>query len=238
MKKIIVLISLVFSILGSIVSYADEWKQDSTGWQYVLNDGSSLRDRWFEEPGTDQFYHFDSNGYMQSGIVTVAGKEYYFNESGVLQTSTVIPDGRMSSSTGEIFNDVNDGVTFLLTWVTNVKVGNNITVSIGIKNICDKPITIKSNLKIYRNEKAKDLYLFNPDSYSFCEERTINPNETVGMNFIDQNMSEFYADEKSSIIIPVVIGNKEYSCYAKTRTKTTIHASAERLNEIGSVINQ
>lgn len=57
------------------------------------------------------------------------------------------------------------------------------------------------------------------------------------MNFIDHNISEFYADENSYIIIPVVIGNKEYSCYGKTRTKITIHSSAERLNEIGSVIN-
>jgi hypothetical protein len=52
MKKLIVLVSLVFSIFGSIVSYADEWKQDSAGWQYVLNDGSSLKYKWFKEPGT------------------------------------------------------------------------------------------------------------------------------------------------------------------------------------------
>lgn len=238
MKKLIVLVSLVFSIFGSIVSYADEWKQDSTGWQYVLNDGSSLKDRWFEDPGTSQNYHFDSNGYMQSGVVTVEGKEYYFNESGMLQTSVVIPDGRMSSSTGEIFKDVNDGVTFLITWATDVKVGNGKAVLIAIKNICDKPITIKSNLKIVRNEKMKDLYLFNPDSHSFYEERTINPNEAVGMNFVAPNISEFYTDETSFIVIPVVIGNKEYSCYVYTRTKITLHESTERLNEIGSVINR
>ncbi len=238
MKKLIVLVSLVFSIFGSIVSYADEWKQDSTGWQYVLNDGSSLRDKWFREPGTDQFYHFDSNGYMQTGIVTVDGKEYYFNELGVLQTSTVIPDGRMTASRGEIFSDVNDGVTFLITWATDVKVGNSKTVKIAIKNICDKPITIKSNLKIVRNEKMKDLYLFDPNSFSFYEEKTINPNEAVGMNFVAPNISEFYTDETSFIVIPVVIGNKEYSCYVYTRTKITFHESAERMNEIGSVINQ
>ncbi len=51
-EKFIVMVSLVFSVLGSIVSYADEWKQDSNGWQYVYNDGTVLRDNWFEDPET------------------------------------------------------------------------------------------------------------------------------------------------------------------------------------------
>jgi len=188
MKKFIAILSLVFSILGSIVSYADEWKQDSTGWQYVHNDGTVVKDSWFKDPDTGERYHFDSNGYMQLGIVNVEGIEYYFNEKGALLRNTLIPDGRIADCNGEIVNDVNDGVTFLLAWLPDVKVGNSKIITVSIKNICNKPIIIENECKIVTNEKVTTLYLYNPDTHGFYDERAINPNETVNMSFIDHNI--------------------------------------------------
>lgn len=78
-------------IYCSNVSYANEWKQDSTGWQYVRNDGTVVRDGWINTPESGEYYYFDSNGYMQTGIVNMEGKEYYFNDAGVIQTSVLIP---------------------------------------------------------------------------------------------------------------------------------------------------
>ena len=161
MKKFIVMVCLVFSVLGSIVSYADEWKQDSTGWQYVYNDGTVLRDNWFTDPETGEIYHFDSNGYMQTGIVNVEGKDRYFNDSGVLLVNGLIPDGRMADRNGEIINDVNDGVTFLVAWLPDMKVGNSKVVSVGIKNISNKPVTVKNNCNIKTNDKTTTLSLYN-----------------------------------------------------------------------------
>ena len=43
---------------------------------------------------------------LQLGIVNMDGKEYYFNDAGVLQTNVLIPDGRMSDRNREIIDDV------------------------------------------------------------------------------------------------------------------------------------
>ncbi len=231
MKKFIVIVSLFFSIMGSTVSYADEWKQDSTGWQYVHNDGTVVKDDWFKDPGTGEHYHFDANGYMQVGIVNVEGKDHYFNETGVLQRNTLIPDGRIADCNGEIINDVNDGVTFLLAWLTDVKVGNSKIVTVSIKNICNKPIIIKNLCNIVTNDKVTALYLYNPDESSFYDERTINPNETVNLSFIDRNVSEFYTDESSFIVLTTKIDNLLHLCYSDEHS-AVVHESQEELNVI------
>jgi hypothetical protein len=237
MKKLIVLVSLVFSIFGSIVSFADEWKQDSTGWKYVYNDGTFVKEKWFNNPGTDEYYHFDSNGYMQSGVVNLDGVEYYFNDSGVLQRNIILSDGRRTDDYGVMFSDVNDGITIQQVWLTNVKVGNSIGVTVGIKNICDKPITFKKYCNIIRDGNVTPLYLYDKDTKSFYEEKTINPNETIVLNYIDQNKSEFYTDESSYIELMLQIDNNLYKCTSKIRTLRILHASAEKLKELGYAIN-
>ncbi|MDF2889469.1 MAG: putative cell wall binding repeat [Lacrimispora sp.] len=230
MKKFIVMVSLVFSVLGSIVSYADEWKQDATGWQYVYNDGTILKDNWFTDPESGEEYHFDSNGYMQTGIVNINGKDHYFNDTGVLLVNGLIPDGRMADRNGEIINDVNDGVTFLVVWLPDVKVGNSKVVAVGIKNISNKPVTVKNKCDVTTNEKTTTLSLYNPDTHSFYDERTINPNETVNMSFINPNLSEFYMEESSSIMFPVQIDGKLILCYVNEHTAAIMHKSQEELN--------
>ncbi len=230
MKKFIVMMSLVFSVLSSIVSYADEWKQDSTGWQYVYNDGTVLKDNWFTDPETGEHYHFDSNGYMQTGIVNIEGKDRYFNDSGVLLVNGLIPDGRMADRNGEIINDVNDGVTFLVVWLSDVKVGNSKVISVGIKNISNKPVTVKNKCNITTNDKTTTLSLYNPDTHSFYNERTVNSNETVNMSFINPNLSEFYTDESSIIVFPVQIDGKELLCYVNEHVAVIMHKSQEELN--------
>jgi len=230
MKKFIVMVSLVFSVLGSIVSYADEWKQDSNGWQYVYNDGTVLRDNWFNDPETGEIYHFDSNGYMQTGIVNIEGKDRYFNDSGVLLVNGLIPDGRMADRNGEIINDVNDGVTFLVVWLSDTKVGNSKVISVGIKNISNKPVTVKNKCDITTNDKTTTLSLYNSDTHSFYNERTVNANETVNMSFINPNLSEFYTDESSMIVFPVQIDGKELLCYVNEHVAVIMHKSQEELN--------
>ena len=231
MKKFIVMVSLVFSVLGSIVSYADEWKQDSNGWQYVYNDGTVLRDNWFEDPETGVIYHFDSNGYMQTGIVNIEGKDHYFKDTGALLVNGLIPDGRMADRNGEIINDVNDGVTFLVAWLPDVKVGNSKIVSVGIKNISNKPVTVNNRCYITTNEKTTMLSLYNPDINSFYDERTINSNEMVNMSFVDPNFNEFYTDESSKIMFPTQTDGKQILCYVSEHVAVIMHKSQDELNK-------
>lgn len=231
MKKFIVMVSLLFSVLGSIVSYADEWKQDSNGWQYVYSDGTVLRDNWYNDPETGKNYHFDSNGYMQTGIVNIEGKDRYFKDSGELLVNGLIPDGRMADRNGEIFSDVNDGVTFMVAWLPDVKVGNSKIVSVGIKNIGNKSVTVKNRCDITTNEKTTMLSLYNPDTHGFYDERTINPNETVNMSFINPNLNEFYTDESSEIMFPVQIDGIQLFCYVNEHVSVIMHKSQEELNK-------
>ena len=62
------------------------------GWRYHNDGGQPAGDGWIQD-GTE-FYHTDGNGYMQTGWITVDGKEYYLDpESGAMYENTVTPDG-------------------------------------------------------------------------------------------------------------------------------------------------
>lgn len=237
MKKFIVLLSLMFSILGSIVSHADEWRQDSNGWQYVYSDGTFVKNSWLDDPGSGKRYHFDQNGYMQFGVVNVDGKEYYFNDAGELQRNRLIPDGRTLDYNGEIIDNVNDGITMLIAWISDVKVGNGKAISVGITNLCDKTITIKNDCRMISNGNVYTLYLYDVNTHGFYEEKTINPKEQVIMNFIDHNKSEFYIDKSSVLMLRMVINGSEYTCNTTGQNEYVLHASSEKLKELDREIN-
>ena len=46
MKKPIVLLTMLFSLLGSFTSLAGQWQQDETGWWYQNNNGSYPSNGW------------------------------------------------------------------------------------------------------------------------------------------------------------------------------------------------
>lgn len=94
---------------GELIEGSGEWKQK---WWYKRSDGSFPINEW-EKVG-DYWYHFDGNGYMQTGWINlegiwyylddeggcmqtgwqkIGGIWYYFNDSGGLLVDTVTPDG-------------------------------------------------------------------------------------------------------------------------------------------------
>lgn len=85
---------------------AGTWIQDEKGWWFKKIDGSYPKNEWIMN--NDIWYHFDENGYMQTGWLIIEntwyflkpdgamvsndwsfqdGKWYYFDTSGVMQTS-------------------------------------------------------------------------------------------------------------------------------------------------------
>ncbi len=58
------------------------WKKDSVGWCYLNSNGSMTKSAWVQDGG--KWYYLDANGYMVANkTVTISGKKYTFNASGV-----------------------------------------------------------------------------------------------------------------------------------------------------------
>lgn len=81
LKKIILCAVCAVSISASmsVTGFAD-WKCDSTGWWY--SEGSSWSTGW--RSIDNEWYLFDSSGYMLTGWAKTDNKWYYLNESGAM----------------------------------------------------------------------------------------------------------------------------------------------------------
>ncbi|GLC78663.1 hypothetical protein [Lacrimispora brassicae] len=230
MKKFIILLSLIFCLTGSIVSYAGGWTQDSKGWKYIEDNGAMLADTWFQDPSNKCYYHFDSNGYMSTGIVNIDGITFCFTKDGVLQFNGKTSDGRFVDGKGQVIDDVNDGYTFILSSMTENKVGYNRLLVMSIKNECNKPFTIKPTCWILREGQKKTLYLYDTETRTFCNERIIKPDETLTISYVvDSDISEFYVDESSRLQMYFVFNNEDFSCSGKLGIPNRGHYSEETL---------
>ena len=83
---------LLFTAAGSTATFAGTWNQEGTRWRCTGDDGFDLTSQWLEEPGTGLWYHFDENGYMETGWTQVNGESYYFDPSGAMLADRMAPD--------------------------------------------------------------------------------------------------------------------------------------------------
>ena len=68
------------------------WKENSDNtWSYTDSTGI-YSNKWFKE-NDGNWYYFNENGKMATGLVTVEGKKYYLNESGEMLKGWVCVDG-------------------------------------------------------------------------------------------------------------------------------------------------
>ena len=65
-----------------VVVITEGWKQVSGGWKYQKADGSFVTNAWKQISG--KWYHFDGNGYMQTGWYKEGTTYYYFKSNGVM----------------------------------------------------------------------------------------------------------------------------------------------------------
>ena len=94
MKKFRILLLaaiLVLSIGSTALAAGGTWFQNDNGWWYVNADGSSPAGEWAKIDG--KWYHFDRNGYMQTGWLKQNGHWYFLRSSGAMATGWVKVQG-------------------------------------------------------------------------------------------------------------------------------------------------
>lgn len=60
------------------------WVKKGNKWQYYNANGKIVKNSWKKLKG--EWYHFDKNGYMQTGLKKISGKWYYFEKDGEMET--------------------------------------------------------------------------------------------------------------------------------------------------------
>lgn len=91
MKRILkmLLCMMVFVIfIGTVSSFAGEWKTDDKGWWYVKDNGSYAAQEWITDNGKS--YYFNQDGYMVSNSWI---GDYYVGADGAMLVNTITPDG-------------------------------------------------------------------------------------------------------------------------------------------------
>ena len=78
---------------GSSAILRGRWIRAGTGWRYQYEDGNYAKNSWKYLDG--RWYHFDSEGFMQTGWILVGGNWYYLlPESGCMAVGYIrCPDG-------------------------------------------------------------------------------------------------------------------------------------------------
>ena len=91
---------------------AGTWIQDSTGWWFQYKDGSYPKDTWVQlgYNGNLEWYHFDGNGYMQTGWFTdVDGNRYFLHNVSDGTQGRMVTGWYMIEGNWFYFNPISDG---------------------------------------------------------------------------------------------------------------------------------
>ena len=64
------------------------WVAENGKWKYSNGDGTYAENCWRQIRG--QWYHFDGEGYMQTGWILDGGKWYYLNRDGIMETGWIL----------------------------------------------------------------------------------------------------------------------------------------------------
>ena len=70
----------------------DNWIQSTSGkWRYRLKDGTCVKSNWKQISG--KWYHFDADGWMQTGWLKDKGKWYWLKSSGEMASDELVRTG-------------------------------------------------------------------------------------------------------------------------------------------------
>lgn len=113
MKLIKIMVSGIFLSLGlSFSAHCAEWQQDAKGWWCVKDDGSFIKEDWLREG--DNWYYFNSEGYMATGWIKINNKWYYMDDKGVMLKNTT-KDGFNLAFDGSLLTSVRNQDKSILT---------------------------------------------------------------------------------------------------------------------------
>ena len=114
LKKLIAIVTVVTAILGLPLGTNAEWKKDSNGWWNTEGNSWSIGWRQID----NNWYYFDSKGYMKTGWINDGGTWYYADNSGSMKTGWVKDGERwyyMDNSGSMKTGWINDGGTWYYT---------------------------------------------------------------------------------------------------------------------------
>lgn len=106
---------MIFTLFAAFTAYAGQWRYDSNGYWYQLDDGSYVANEIYTINGAR--YIFDGEGYMLRNWIEnyKTGDWYYCNDDGSMVTNQWIGDYYMGAD-GRMLRD---------TWVGNYYVGHD-----------------------------------------------------------------------------------------------------------------
>ena len=98
-----------------IISWYDEDNNYHYGTYRAKKDGALYVNEWYTDADSNRKYYYGNEGKVASGIVTISGKTYYFNDNGFLNTygGTYPVDGKyyISKSDGSVVEAKNNNWT-------------------------------------------------------------------------------------------------------------------------------
>lgn len=139
----------------------------------------------------------------------------YTNDNGTVLKESWYMDRSNDSkyyfdSNGRIFNSLNDGITLALASATETNVESSNVLSVSIKNQCDKTFTVQSYCELGSQGNEYRLYLYDPDTHSFYDNKIVKPNEMVTLCFMTQDLSKFPIDNWNYVRLNYNCENKEF----------------------------
>ena len=84
--------SIYVSLTVTKKTVTEGWQQDSKGWWYQNSDETYVNNAW--KKISNKWYHFDANGYMQTGLYKEGSTYYYLMSNGVLASDEWVENSK------------------------------------------------------------------------------------------------------------------------------------------------
>ncbi len=174
-----------------------QWIETESGWQYVKEDGQNARNSWEDIDG--EWYHFNTDGYVQTGWQKVGNLRYHFEADGRLSEGWQCYTGDGSEqwyfydkSGNAVIRWLNDGGKWY--WFN----GNGILSTEAVKTISGKKYYFHEDGSLLANEYSGFKY-FDADGqpYEPGNVRAINDNEREIK--IDEGLRDEIAEELNGL---------------------------------------
>ena len=88
LKTVVAFAAATAMTMASVITAsAATWKQDAIGWWVENEDGSYLKNQWYQSPESGLWYYMGTDGYMLTNTTTPDG--YLVNADGVWNQTDV-----------------------------------------------------------------------------------------------------------------------------------------------------
>lgn len=211
MKKFLVLLMTAnITLCSTIVSFAGEWKQDNIGWWYQNDDGSYVKNDWLSL--NDEDYHFDQNGYMQTGLVEVNGIKRYFYTDGRMTYNWETPEGYKVDVEGRVIDKNSPGINFSAVWATGTDKNTSDLLVFKLINDGSVDITIDPVAEINTDGMIRRLRMYDINTLTPCDYGIVPPGQGISFVFMVDRYQQFSFNENSTLNFTVTCDsfNKSY----------------------------